>query len=679
MHAKRHTGPRTHHTPSGAYVFDSKFKFRVIIYLKYLYITDMTSVELRKLNMYPEWRTQQGYDDVFTYVQSIQNNQPPIFPAGFNARQRQRFQQKFGTDFRLLAQGQNPNAFDLVYRPALANNPNQHRVSLTVVPLPQRQQVLQDVFDDRRAGYGVGINLFYSRVCLYYLGINRDTCVAFLKTQGDYNVARPIRRIINKPILAKTSNERWCCDIVHMSRYYRNAGNIFDAPQFNANGNQYQSNFKYIFTCVDYFSGYFWAKAIPNLQDQTVLNALNFICTHIIPPTYPHILQCDNGHEFVNANFAAWCNQNNINLIHTTSYNPATNGKIERANETLRQKIKDGFIRNNNLQWVRYLPDYVHNMNTSKKTRTKFTPIELYTPQYIPPPNNLVNFNQNINDHSDIKDIRKEAQANSIRSANKAIQRGIPPTVFQVGDRCRIKIFAIDGDMRERYKESRGIQFNALRYTPDVFEVVNIVAPPPPPNLQAVAPQGQVWNVIRAKYIIRPVLANGQLGQPVANQNNVPREFFGSDLLKISNPEVPTSIPDRNRARQINRFIGLDGANNPNQPQNQPPQNQPPQNQPPQNQPLHQPLQNQPPNPPQNPNGRQPRPRQQNQFLEGHHVERQVVIPRPNRQRQQAPIANPQLEVRQNRPQRQRNPSQLVGNNQAPPRVRHFEPFGRRR
>ena len=36
----------------------------------------MTSVELRKLNAYPEWRNDNMIDAVTQYVQAIQNNNP---------------------------------------------------------------------------------------------------------------------------------------------------------------------------------------------------------------------------------------------------------------------------------------------------------------------------------------------------------------------------------------------------------------------------------------------------------------------------------------------------------------------------------------------------------------------------------------------------------------------------
>ena len=65
----------------------------------------MTSVELRKLNAYPEWRDDNMIDAVTQYVQAIQNNNPnapinqQLYPT---QRKRQRFIQKFQQGFRVL-------------------------------------------------------------------------------------------------------------------------------------------------------------------------------------------------------------------------------------------------------------------------------------------------------------------------------------------------------------------------------------------------------------------------------------------------------------------------------------------------------------------------------------------------------------------------------------------------
>ena len=70
----------------------------------------MTSVELRKLNAYPEWRDNNKIVAVINYVQAIQNNNPnPPVNAQLYPTQRQqaRFIQKFQQGFSVVVNGFN--------------------------------------------------------------------------------------------------------------------------------------------------------------------------------------------------------------------------------------------------------------------------------------------------------------------------------------------------------------------------------------------------------------------------------------------------------------------------------------------------------------------------------------------------------------------------------------------
>jgi hypothetical protein len=111
--------------------------------------------------MYPEWDTDQSFDGVYAYVQSVQNNQNPLFPQGLNARQRYRYRQKFATDFRIspelvpglhLNPSVNGQFYDLVYRPALNNNPNLWRVELICVRPTMATDISETILDKARTG-----------------------------------------------------------------------------------------------------------------------------------------------------------------------------------------------------------------------------------------------------------------------------------------------------------------------------------------------------------------------------------------------------------------------------------------------------------------------------------------------------------------------------------------------
>ena len=101
----------------------------------------MTSVELRKLNAYPEWRSDNKINAVIQYVQAIQNNNPnppinlQLYPT---QRKRQRFIEKFEQGFRVLNIQQLPVLF---YSPT--EQPNQpSRINLRVLFPDQHQNIL---------------------------------------------------------------------------------------------------------------------------------------------------------------------------------------------------------------------------------------------------------------------------------------------------------------------------------------------------------------------------------------------------------------------------------------------------------------------------------------------------------------------------------------------------------
>ena len=322
----------------------------------------MTSKELRTLNAYPEWKSNDDIENVRNFVLSIQNNQPLNIPEELNNRQKRRFYEKFINNYFVDDNGK------LFYQPITANG--EPRIRLEVVSPDLHQRKLQEIYNDDKEGLGIGLNLFYYQVCSQYLGIKRDECREFLKKQGNYTLARNYQKVINKPILAKSPNERWGSDIMDLLQYglipnLRNGQpNPMNIDIYNQNGRM-----KYVFVVVDFFSKKVWARPLQNKSGSTIRNVLQDICQS--SQTYPRILQTDNGGEYANPTFERFCEENNINHIKTTPYNPISNGLAERMIKEIRKKIRNGFIKHNNLEWVNYLQDYVDNINNQRHGRTK--------------------------------------------------------------------------------------------------------------------------------------------------------------------------------------------------------------------------------------------------------------------------------------------------------------------
>ena len=497
----------------------------------------MTSNQIKKLNSYPEWHTILQLNAVKAYVNSINLVPPvPVYPPNIaNVRQIKRYDKKFGHDFEV-------HNNTLYYRPKPVGHigPALPRINLEViVPTPPVviQTALKAIYDNPREGLGTGLQAFYSQVCSKYLGITRAVSSEFLKKQGDYQITRVPQKVVNRPILAKTSNERWGCDCVYLLKYGQPT-----IRNRNDSGKK-----QYLFVVVDYFSKKVWARAMthPITANKTATALASIIAE---AHTYPHLLQSDNGSEFRSA-FATYMNAHpEIHWIKTTSYSPQANGLCERMNGTLRKIIKAGVVKNNDFEWANHLQTYVDNMNNQISGKTGYKPSELWEEGYTPPPGNL----QPIvaNDHSTIAEVRQAVQGRLLNNAKAQLARGRKPGVFQVGDDVRIKLSVIDADSRARNKGDGTFlkKWNAINYTPAKYRVMSVLHPDNINNVN-----------MNDGFISRPTYTLNAYVNGVANlrllagPHNL-KYFFGSDLLLVPPNSTASAVPDWERSRVINRM-----------------------------------------------------------------------------------------------------------------------------
>jgi transposase InsO family protein len=125
---------------------------------------------------------------------------------------------------------------------------------------------------------------------------------------------------------------------------------------------------------------YMWDKWLHNSDmGRTIINdMMNNNMNNNNPGTIPKTLQTDNGAEFVNSTIQDWAKQQNIHLSRSATYQATSNALIENFNNLLRKMIKEGNIRNNSLNWINHLSDYLYNRNHSKHGTTKYKPVELW-------------------------------------------------------------------------------------------------------------------------------------------------------------------------------------------------------------------------------------------------------------------------------------------------------------
>ena len=216
-------------------------------------------------------------------------------------------------------------------------------------------------------------------------------------------------------------------------------------------------------------------------------------------------------------------------------------------NGEIRKRIKFGFVARNNLEWVNHIHQYCENINNQRHIKNRFTPNELWKPGYHPPPNNLIDFNQVITDHSNIENLRKGHQKKIVQLAQKEIQTG-RNKVFRIGDFVRIVITAIDAKYREREKNGMMKKYNAIKYSPDTYRVYNVVdglGHRRDRTLQQL--QGldyNIWDLKRPQYFLQTTT------HPI---RTLARHFFGNELIKVPTNEPPHF--DWRRVDQLNRLL----------------------------------------------------------------------------------------------------------------------------
>jgi len=456
---------------------------------------------LKEINAYVEFRTADGINQVRTAVQTN------TLPAGLTQLQSDKFNDRFlSGDFIVENVPPTLQGNQEYGNPRLKYRIDQQNKFLVSYP-DERLFYIDRIWRNRKRGLGLGLQAFYLQVAQSHLNIQKKYTDAFLKSKGNYQIQKVPVKKVNKPIISKTSNERWSMDLIDMSL-----------------GNTH----RYILSVVDNFSGFLWTRRINNRNRFTILNNLQNIIDTSYPrgssETYPRLIQADKGGEFHNNDLRNFCENNNITLIFSKSYSPSSNGKIERKNREIRKKIKAGFIRQNRNYWnANMLNDYTQNINRQVDGRSKFRPIDLYTVGYNPPEEELqpVVPLDNHNTPEEIQNInRNYHRTRAIRLTNGRRNR------FQVGDLVRVNMMELSADYRRIRKEDlSNTNKLAIHYSPVVSRVTGVF--PPNDNTRFV----ESYSIAVGEENGLPPPAN----EGTWNEGGAPILFTGSQLVSAGN------------------------------------------------------------------------------------------------------------------------------------------------
>ena len=137
------------------------------------------------------------------------------------------------------------------------------------------------------------------------------------------------------------------------------------------------NNHHAIFVAINIGSRYVYAKAMKNIQEDTVIETFNEFAKTI---KLKHIkgIVSDKGVEFTSHAVRDWMEENNIHhrILHPT-YHYLSNAIVERYNGVLKTKLHKYMKANDTHKWIDALDDIVYNHNHSIHSATKARPKDL--------------------------------------------------------------------------------------------------------------------------------------------------------------------------------------------------------------------------------------------------------------------------------------------------------------
>jgi transposase InsO family protein len=132
-------------------------------------------------------------------------------------------------------------------------------------------------------------------------------------------------------------------------------------------------DFAYILTMIDHFSG--WCIAVPVIEQTAEVVVQCLLERLICQCGVPRRLLIDRGRQFEGTLMKSFCRLLKIQQLTTTSYNPQSNGKVERINGTPKSVLGTLISSpDTSAPWPQLLQPAVFSYNTSTSEATGMSP-----------------------------------------------------------------------------------------------------------------------------------------------------------------------------------------------------------------------------------------------------------------------------------------------------------------
>ena len=241
--------------------------------------------------------------------------------------------------------------------------------SFDIVYRPGKENIPPDTFSRSTCAVLSNDSLYQLHQSLCHPGITRMS--HFVRIRNLPYSMEEIKRMTNScPI---------CCEC--KPRYHRPHGNHlikanqpFERLNIDFKGPLPSNNKNvYFLNVIDEYSQFPFVFPCPDMTAGTVIKCLTLLFTVFGMPAYIH---SDRGPSLVSQELHAFLAGKGVAVSHTTAYNPAGNGQVEKYNGTVWKAITMA-CKTKNLHikhWQEVLPDVLHSMRSLLCTATNGTP-----------------------------------------------------------------------------------------------------------------------------------------------------------------------------------------------------------------------------------------------------------------------------------------------------------------
>ena len=220
------------------------------------------------------------------------------------------------------------------------------------------EKLLEKLYYNLNQGGSLGsVDALYHAAKKKNRKITKKQVREWLKAQRVYSLHRPAQKHFRRNrVVVGSIDAVWELDLIDLQSLKK-----------------YNSNYRYVVTCIDVLSKQAWAVPLKDKTGPTLVKAFEQILKE--SGRKPKKIHTDRGSEFINKNFKAILKEKDIQLYHT--FNDTKASIVERFNRTLKQRMYRYFTWKGTLKYVDILPELLESYNRSYHRSIRRAPLSV--------------------------------------------------------------------------------------------------------------------------------------------------------------------------------------------------------------------------------------------------------------------------------------------------------------